>query len=180
MTRILYLIPLVVMALICTALAVGLRGDPSVLPSAMVDRPLPEFDLAPIRNEPAGFKRADTEGQVSLINVFGSWCVACRIEHPTLMRLAEERAVPIYGVNWRDAPPDGVNWLKAYGDPYLKVGLDEDSHLAIDLGVTGAPETYIIDRSGRIRYKQIGPITDDVWKDAIQPLVTALEQEALP
>lgn len=180
MARVLYLMPLAVMIVICAFLAVGLRGDPSVLPSAMIDRPLPEFDLPPIREEPEGFASEDTQGHVSLINVFGSWCAACRVEHPTLMRLAADRAVPLYGVNWRDTPPDGVNWLKAYGDPYLKVGMDADSQLAIDLGVTGAPETYVIDRLGHIRFKQIGPITDDVWRDTIHPLVTSLEREVLP
>jgi len=171
-------IPLVVMALIGGAMALGLRSDPHVLPSALIDQPMPDFDLPPIVEDGAGFKRADIEGKVVLVNVFASWCVACRVEHPTLMRLAGEKRVPIYGVDWKDEPKDGAGWLAAFGDPYLLVGEDKNSKLAIDLGVTGAPETFVVDRTGRIRFKQIGPVTDDVWRETIEPLVEALEKEA--
>lgn len=171
------LIPLLLFAMIGVGLAVGLTNDPKELPSAMIDKPLPAFNLPPVRNEPVGFKHTDVAAQVALINVFASWCVSCRIEHPTLMRLAREDRVPIYGVDWKDAREDGAAWLEAFGDPFLLVGEDTESRLAIELGVTGAPETYVVDRTGRIRYKQIGPITEDVWNDTIEPLVIALEEE---
>lgn len=174
------LIPLFLFAFIGVGLGVGLTNDPRKLPSAMIDKPLPHFDLPPVRDEPTGFKKAHVDGQVAMINVFASWCVACRIEHPTLTRLSREKRVPIYGVDWKDTREDGAAWLKAYGDPFIRVGEDTDSRLAIELGVTGAPETYIVDRTGRIRYKQIGPITEDVWEDTIEPLVLALEEEKAP
>lgn len=165
------------MGAIGVGFVIGLRNDPRILPSAMIDRPLPDFDLPPVRAEEIGFKHNDIEGQVALINVFASWCVACRVEHPTLMRLSKDKRVKLYGVDWRDKRADGSAWLKAFGDPFIHVGEDQNSKLAIELGVTGAPETYIVDRTGRIRYKQIGPITDEIWKETIEPLMTALENE---
>ncbi|MEE9329875.1 MAG: DsbE family thiol:disulfide interchange protein [Parvularculaceae bacterium] len=169
--------PLVVMALISVLLALGLRHDPQNLPSAMIDRPLPAFDLPPVRAEPDGLKRADVIGEVAMINVFASWCEGCRIEHPVLMRASRAGRVPIYGVDWKDDRAKGAAWLIRHGDPYTRVGADINSALAIDLGLTGAPETYIIDRKGRIRYKQIGPITDNIWIDTIEPILRKLEQE---
>ncbi len=106
------LIPLILMCIVGAGLALGLRNDPRVLPSAMIDRPLPEFDLPPVRAEEIGFKRDDVEGRVALINIFASWCISCRVEHPTLMRLSEENRVPLYGVDWRDKRADGSAWLK--------------------------------------------------------------------
>ena len=171
------LIPLIVMALISVLLALGLRHNPQDLPSVMIDRPLPKFDLPPVRAESHGLKRDDVIGDVALINVFASWCEGCRVEHPVLMRASRANRVPIYGVNWKDDRAKGAAWLIRHGDPYNRVGADVNSALAIDLGVTGAPETYIIDRKGRIRYKQIGPITDNIWIDTIEPIIRELEQE---
>jgi cytochrome c biogenesis protein CcmG, thiol:disulfide interchange protein DsbE len=170
--------PLAVMIAIGIGLGVGLTNDPRALPSALVDKPLPAFNLPPVRAEERGFKHDDVKGEVALINVFASWCISCRVEHPTLMRLADEKRVPLYGVDWRDKREDGAAWLAAFGDPFKLVGEDQNSKLAIELGVTGAPETYVIDHTGRIRYKQIGPITEDVWRDVIEPLILSLEQEA--
>jgi cytochrome c biogenesis protein CcmG/thiol:disulfide interchange protein DsbE len=171
------IIPLVLMGAIGFAFAIGLTHDPRQLPSMMIDRPLPDFDLPPIRPGEPGLKHSDLAGEVAMINVFGSWCGACRLEHPTLMRLAKKGAAPIYGVDWKDTSEDGAAWIAAYGDPYLKIGKDHDSRLAIDLGVTGAPETYIVDKAGRIRYRQVGPITDDVWEETIKPIIAALNKE---
>lgn len=171
------ILPVIIMVALGAAFVVGLGRDPQQLPSTMIDRPLPDFDLPPVRPNESRFVRADLAGEVAMINVFGSWCAACRIEHPTLMRLKATGAAKIYGVDWKDTPEDGAEWLDRFGDPYLKVGLDHDSRLAIDLGVTGAPETFIVDKTGRIRYKQVGPITDDVWRDTIEPIISALEKE---
>jgi len=171
-------IPLFILGLVSVGLAVGLTNDPRKLPSAMIDQPLPDFNLPPVRAEENGFKRKDIDGKVALINVFASWCIACRVEHPTLMRLSKENRIALYGVDWKDTRSDGAAWLNAFGDPFIRVGEDQNSKLAIELGVTGAPETFVIDRTGRIRYKQIGPITEDVWTDTIEPLILALENEA--
>ena len=172
------IIPLLVMAAIGVAFIIGLTNDPRELPSTLIDKPLPEFNLPPVYEGEAEFTNDDLAGQVALVNIFGSWCAACRIEHPMLMRLTRQNAVPIYGIDWKDKPEDGAAWLRRHGDPYLRVGVDIDSKLAIDLGVTGAPETFVIDRSGRIRYKHVGPITDEVWRQTLQPLVRSLQAEA--
>jgi cytochrome c biogenesis protein CcmG/thiol:disulfide interchange protein DsbE len=166
------------MALICIGFAIGLRNDPSKLPSALIDRPLPEFNLEPVRDEDIGFSDEHVKNQVALINVFASWCTPCLVEHPTFVRLSKQDRIPIYGVNWKDKRVDGLQWLQRYGDPYVRVGSDPNSEVGIEFGVTGAPETFVIDRSGRIRYKQIGPITEDVWRNTIEPIVLSLENEA--
>lgn len=174
------LVPLLLMTAVGAAFAIGLRRDPHILPSMLIDRPLPSFSLPALKPGDPEFLSAEIAGEVALINVFGSWCGACRVEHPTLMRLSAKGDARIYGVDWKDAPEDGRAWLDAFGDPFIKVGLDHDSRLAIEFGVTGAPETFVVDRSGRIRYKQIGPITDDVWRDTIAPIVADLEKEPAP
>lgn len=178
MKRALAFAPLALFALVAVALATGLTNDPRVLPSTMIDRPMPDFTLEPLYADAPAFAPGDLGDDIALVNVFGSWCVSCVIEHPTLMRLSREGAARIYGVDWRDTPEDGRAWLARYGDPFEKVGVDAQSRLAIDLGVTGAPETYVVDREGRIRYKHIGPITDDVWRDVFTPLLSDLRGEA--
>ncbi len=171
------LIPFLVFSLIGLALAIGLRNDPRAMPSAMIDRDMPAFTLQPVSDDLPLLQRSDLLGKVSLLNVFGSWCTACLHEHPTLMRLARQKRLAIYGVDWRDTPSAGANWLRTNGNPFTAVGLDSQSKLAIDLGVTGAPETYLIDAKGRIRFKQVGPITEPVWRETIEPMVILLEAE---
>jgi cytochrome c biogenesis protein CcmG/thiol:disulfide interchange protein DsbE len=169
-------IPLAILLAIGIAFALGLKNDPRILPSTMIDRDMPDFILAPVIEGSEVFATSDLAGKISMVNVFGSWCTACVVEHQTLLRLTREKRIAIYGVDWRDTPENGTNWLRKYGNPYLKVGLDTDSKLAIDLGVTGAPETFIVDRQGRIRYKQIGPITEQVWRETIEPIILSLEE----
>lgn len=159
-------------------LGIGLTRDPSVLPTEMIDRQLPQFDLPELREDDVQLARGDLVGEVTLLNVFGSWCVACLQEHPTLMQLARDDTVRIAGVNWRDKQTNALDWLKEHGDPYETIIFDKESDLAIELGVTGAPETFVIDAAGRIRYKQIGPITDQVWRDTIRPVLDAIAAEA--
>jgi len=171
------LVPVLLLVGMVALFALGLGKDPSLLPSVMVERPMPDFVLEPVLDNMEVFAPADLLGQISLVNVFGSWCAACLLEHPTLMRLAREQRIAIYGVNWRDSAENGANWLKQHGNPYVKVGLDEHSKMIIDLGVTGAPETYITDAQGRIRFKQVGPITEAVWHQTILPVVLTLEAE---
>jgi len=169
------LAPLLVFGVLAVVLYFGLQQDPSTLPSVLIGKPAPTFALGPVRAGDTGFSRDDIRGKVVLVNVWGSWCGACKMEHPYLMELAAGGA-PIYGVDWKDDPADGAKTLKMMGDPYVKVGNDQAGRLSLDLGVTGAPETFLIDRTGRIRYKQIGPITPEVWRGTLAPMIAKLEQ----
>jgi len=176
--RLIFLLPLGIFLVLAVYFAVGLTKDPRRLPSTLIDRPVPKFDLAPIKGYDRGFKSEDLLGQVTLVNIFGSWCVACVSEHPYLMKLKRNNEVPIYGLDWRETTDDaGPKWLARYGDPYTLIGDDRDSRVAIDFGVTGAPETFIVDKKGVIRYKQVGPIHDAVWQDTLKPIVEALRKE---
>jgi cytochrome c biogenesis protein CcmG/thiol:disulfide interchange protein DsbE len=171
-------VPLGLFAAFAGLLAFGLNRNPSAIPSVLIDRPMPDFSLSAIDNSGPGLSRLDLAGRVSLVNVFASWCSVCVVEHPVLMTLSRGKIVPIYGINWKDAPGRGQAWLDRYGDPYVRKGDDSDGRLAIDLGVTGAPETFVVDRKGRIRYKQIGAITDEVWEETLKPLIAKLEAES--
>lgn len=170
-------IPVAVLLIIGGFFAFGLTRDPKALPSTMIDRAMPQFALTRLTPEKDALANADLIGKVSLVNVFGSWCSSCVLEHPQLTEISKSGQVVLYGVDWRDPPGKGADWLARYGDPYLKTGVDSDSRLAIDLGVTGAPETFLVDRAGRIRFKQVGPITPEVWEDTLLPLIRKLEAE---
>lgn len=171
------IIPVAIFLVVAGFFAYGLTRDPKALPSTMIDRPMPEFTLTRLTPERDALANADLIGKVSLVNVFGSWCSSCVLEHPQLTAIAESGQVALYGIDWRDPPGKGADWLARYGDPYAKTGVDSDSRLAIDLGVTGAPETFLVDRTGRIRYKQVGPITPELWEDTLLPLIRKLESE---
>ena len=147
--------------------------DISDIPSALIDKPAPEFSLPPIEGRNDGFSTSDLVGQVSLVNVFASWCFPCRVEHPILMRLADE-GVPIYGINIRDTPEDARRFLDRLGNPYRRIGADNNGRVSIDWGVYGYPETFIVDRGGRIRYKHIGPIMPRDLDDKIRPILERL------
>jgi len=177
MKRLLYFIPLVVIGVLVVYFGVGLTRDPHELPSVLIDHPFPAVDLPPIAGREKGFATADLDGQVALVNIFASWCVSCKVEHPLLMAHAKAGGVPIYGIAWKDDPVATTQLLEQDGDPYRLVGADRSGRAAIDLGVTGAPETYLVDKAGRIRYKQIGPITQDAWAQVLQPLMTKLAAE---
>ncbi|MGB6229503.1 MAG: DsbE family thiol:disulfide interchange protein [Litorimonas sp.] len=170
------LVPLALFLGLAVFLAVGLTRDPSQLPSELIDRPVPEFELTTLDGEPV--TEADLAGEVALLNIFGSWCVACLAEHPLFMELSGTPDFHMIGVNWRDRRDKANSWLERHGDPYDLIVFDPDSRLAIDLGVTGAPETYVIDRSGRIRYKHVGVVTQAVWEDELRPLMAALRAES--
>ena len=157
-------------------LAVGLTLNPREVPSPLVGKPAPAFEL-PLLNEPARtFSSRDMAGEVWLLNVWASWCVACRVEHPVLLELAKSGAVPLYGLNYKDRREDGLPWLKQFGDPYVLSIYDLDGRLGIDYGVYGVPETFLIDKQGVIRYKRIGPLTGDIVKQKILPLVSELNR----
>jgi len=178
MRRIVYLVPLAVFLVLAAYFWVGLGKDPQIIPSVLIDQPVPPFALKPIKGRDRGFSSDDLPGQVSLVNIFGSWCVACQIEHPFLMKLKADGIVPIHGIDWREKDPDaGPAWLARFGNPYTLIGDDPDSKAAIAFGVTGAPETFIVDARGVIRYKQIGPITPKIWEKELWPIVQELRAE---
>ena len=176
--RMVYLVPLSVFLVMAVYFAVGLTKDSKVLPSALIDKPVPEFSLPPIEGGPGkGFSSADLRaGSVSVINVFASWCVPCRIEHPQITRLAGLKVAALYGLNFKDMPKDALKWLKQLGDPYAAHGADIQGRVAIDWGVYGIPETFIIDNSGIIRYKFVGPITARRLDREILPIIKKLSR----
>ncbi len=178
--RLVYVIPLVVFATVAAAFGVGLTLKPNIVPSALIDKPVPEFTLAGLPGAGVelaeGFSSADLTGRVSIVNVFASWCFPCRIEHPLLMRLARNPKVRIFGLNYKDRPEDARAWLKELGNPYHRVGVDRDGRIAIDWGVYGVPETFIIDAEGRIRYKHVGPIMPSDLDEIIVPIIERLSE----
>src|SRR3954463_5454566 len=158
-------------------LAVGLTLNPREVPSPLVGKTAPAFELPLLADPQKSFASRDMSGKVWLLNVWASWCVACREEHETLLELAKTRAVPIYGLNYKDERKDGLPWLAKMGDPYILSIQDLDGRLGIDYGVYGVPETFVIDKRGVIRYKQIGPVTPEIVKDKLLPLTAKLNAE---
>jgi len=173
-----FLIPLGLFLVLAVFLAIGLSRDPRELPSPLVGRPAPMFTLPRLAATGAAsnFSPTDMKGQVWLLNVWASWCVSCRVEHPVLVALAKQGVVPVIGLDYKDAPADGLRWLAQHGDPYMLSAVDRDGRVGIDYGVYGVPETYVIDKAGTIRFKQIGPISDEVLASTILPLVKELQR----
>ena len=176
--RLVYLVPLSVFLVMAVYFAVGLTKDPKILPSALIDKPVPEFSLPPIEGGPGkGFSSADLRaGGVSVVNVFASWCGPCRTEHPFITRLAELKVAKVYGLNFKDNPKSALRWLRELGDPYAAHGADTDGRVSIDWGVYGIPETFIVDGQGTIRYKHVGPINEDILEDVILPVIEKLSR----
>jgi cytochrome c biogenesis protein CcmG/thiol:disulfide interchange protein DsbE len=174
MKRILFLLPLAGFALLALYLGYGLTRDPSKLPSTMIDQPVPAFALPGADGTPNALTDAHLGGRVMIVNMFASWCVPCRVEHPLLMRLAKEKGITIQGFAWKDKPADVEKFLAELGSPFTRVGLDESGRAAIDWGVYGVPETYIIDAAGRIRYKHVGPLMPHDVEETILPLIERL------
>ncbi len=172
--RWLFALPVLGFGALALAFAAGLGRDPAIVPSALIDQQVPAFDLPPVPGRTLGLASADLKGEVSLVNVFASWCVACREEHPILLRIATDGLVPVHGLAYKDAAEDAARWLDDMGDPYARTGLDRDGRVGIDFGVYGVPETFVIDAQGRIRFKQIGPITPEAWERDIWPLIQRL------
>jgi cytochrome c biogenesis protein CcmG/thiol:disulfide interchange protein DsbE len=172
-----YLIPLGLFLVLVVFLAIGLTRDPNELPSALLNKPAPTFRLPQLKEPEKTFSAEDMRGRVWMLNVWASWCVACRDEHPYLFEYQKSGAVPIYGLNYKDKREDALDWLGQLGDPYLLSAVDFDGRVAIDYGVYGAPESYIIDKHGTIRLKHVGPVTPDVWSRKILPLVQELNRQ---
>ena len=171
-----FLIPLGVFVVLAGFLFVGLGLNPREVPSPFIGKPAPEFRLAQLAQPEKAFTPQEMRGEVWLLNVWASWCVACRQEHPLLVELAREKTIPIVGLNYKDKPDAAIGWLAQLGDPYTLSVKDLDGRVGIEYGVYGVPETFVIDRTGVIRYKQIGPITEEVWKKKMLPLVQELRK----
>ena len=171
-----YLLPVALFALLAVVLHDGLGTDTTVLPSALIDKPAPPFALPSLAGSgETGFSTADLNGKVSLVNVFASWCVPCRAEHPVLNELANSKRVPVYGINYKDKPEAARAWIAELGNPYTRIGAD-DGRVGIEWGVYGVPETFVVDRDSRIRYKHVGPLTQDDLEQKILPLIANLEK----
>lgn len=171
-----FVLPLGIFAVLAGFLFVGLGLNPREVPSPFIGKPAPSFQLAQLAQPEQKFSPQQMQGQVWLLNVWASWCVACRIEHPLLVDLAKKDVIPIIGLNYKDKPDAALGWLGRFGDPYKLSIVDSDGRVGIDYGVYGVPETFLIDKAGVIRFKQIGPITEEAWRDKILPLVQQLRQ----
>jgi cytochrome c biogenesis protein CcmG/thiol:disulfide interchange protein DsbE len=169
-------IPLLVFFVMAVFLGIGLTMNPRNIPSPLIGKPAPEFTLPPVKGRTLGLATADLRGEVSIVNVFASWCIACREEHPILMELGKSRIVPLHGLNYKDKPDDAQAWLDQMGDPYMRTGADINGRVAIDWGVYGVPETFVVDREGRIAYKHIGAITPEILRDKIMPVIDRLRK----
>ncbi len=175
MKRFWFLIPLAAFLALAVVLAVGLKLDPREVPSPLIDKPAPKFALQRLDDAQKTIRLDDMRGKVWVLNVWASWCVACREEHPLLVEFAKKRVVPLYGLNYKDKREDATAWLARFGNPYDASLFDDEGRVGIDFGVYGVPETFVIDQNGVIRMKHIGPLTPDVIATKIEPLLKKLD-----
>ncbi len=171
-----FLIPAAIFIALVAFLAIGLTLDPRKVDSPLIDKPVPQFSLPRLKDASQVFSSDDFKGQISLLNVWATWCFACRQEHGVLVELSQQQQLPIYGLNYKDERPLALRWLRELGDPYTATAFDEDGRVAIDWGVYGAPETFLIDQNGMIRYKHIGPMTHEIYQTKILPIVKQLQE----
>jgi cytochrome c biogenesis protein CcmG, thiol:disulfide interchange protein DsbE len=176
--RLLYAAPALTVVGLGALFASRLGVDPSQIPSNLIGKRVPVFSLPPVQGRTLGLSSDDLHGEVSLVNVFASWCVACREEHPLLLRLKNDGSAPIHGLNYKDHPDDAARWLNTMGDPYTRTGADRDGRVAIDWGVYGVPETFVVGADGTIAYKHIGPLNSESLNRTILPLVMRLREQA--
>jgi cytochrome c biogenesis protein CcmG/thiol:disulfide interchange protein DsbE len=177
MLRASFVVPFVIFLVLAVFFGIGLTMNPSILPSVLIGKTVPEFDLPPVQGRSLGLSDKDLKnGEVSLLNVFASWCAECRVEHPIFMDLAARDVVPIHGLNFMDKPADAENWLDTLGDPYTRTGVDPRGRVGIEFGVYGVPETFVIDGAGRIAYKHIGALNEQALKETILPLIEELRR----
>lgn len=170
-----FAVPLILFAVLAGFLYIGLGLNPREVPSPLINKPAPTFDLTTLHEADQRFSPKQMQGKVWMLNVWASWCVSCRQEHPVLMDLARMNIVPVYGLNYKDQRVDGIQWLRQYGNPYMLSAFDADGRVGIDYGVYGVPETYVIDKQGVIRYKHIGPISREALQEKILPVVKELQ-----
>ena len=170
-----FFLPLAAFVAVACVLGIGLGLNPREVPSPYIGKPAPAFSLPQLHQPQKRLAAADMRGQVWLLNVWASWCVACRVEHPLLVELSRQNKVPIYGLNYKDDPRNALEWLRQFGDPYTASISDRDGRVGIDYGVYGVPETFVIDKAGIVRHKHIGPVTPEVWERDLLPLVRQLQ-----
>jgi cytochrome c biogenesis protein CcmG/thiol:disulfide interchange protein DsbE len=168
-------IPLAIFLGLVVFFAIGLTRDPREVPSPLIDKPAPAFRQEQLADASLAFAPEQMKGQVWMLNVWASWCGACRVEHPVLLQVAKQKVVPIVGLNWKDERGDALQWLAKFGDPYALSVHDRTNVVGLDYGVYGAPETFLIDKQGVIRYKQIGPITPEAWEKTLLPMIRKLQ-----
>jgi len=171
-----YLIPVVLFIALVGFFARGLQLDPSYVPSPLIGKPIPEFSLPTLADSNSYLSDTDLRGRVSLINVWATWCVGCRQEHGYLVELARENLIPIYGLNWKDDTTRAREWLQQLGDPYAATAVDLDGRVAIDFGVYGAPETFLVDADGTVLFKHLSPLTREVWQSEFLPRIAQAGQ----
>lgn len=169
-----YLLPLISAIVLVPILVMGLRTDPSKLPSQYIGKPAPDFNLPTLKDPARNLSTADLKGQVSLVNIWATWCVGCRAEHGFLMELSKAKTIPIYAINWRDNRSDALNFLAQLGDPYVVSGFDEDARVGIDWGAYGAPETFLISEEGMVVYRFTGPLNRALWEQEFVPRIAEL------
>ena len=170
-----FLLPLAIFVGLLIFLGIGLRLNPREIPSPFIGKPAPAFQLAQLHAPDKTISPQDMAGQVWMLNVWASWCVSCRVEHPLLMDFAKANVVPVVGLNYKDIRKEGIQWLREFGDPYLLSAYDNDGRVGIDYGVYGVPETFVIDKQGVIRMKHIGPLTPEALTQKILPLIKELK-----
>lgn len=173
-----YLLPLAIFAVLAAFLYRGLSLDPKLVPSPLIDKPVPSFSLPTLKDPEAMISDTTLKGKVWMMNIWATWCSACRAEHEVLLHLARTGKISIYGLNYKDKRPAAIQWLKQLGDPYVANAFDEQGRVGIDWGVYGAPETFIVDKQGIIRYKHVGPLSIDIVNNEILPLILELELAA--
>jgi cytochrome c biogenesis protein CcmG/thiol:disulfide interchange protein DsbE len=173
-SRVKLFIPLIIFAVLAVLFWRGLSLDPTAMPSALLNKPVPEFSLPPLDDDTKIVSRDIFMGKTSLLNIWATWCPPCYVEHPFLVKLAEQ-GVPIIGVNYKDDVIDATKWLEELHNPYVVVIRDADGRLGLDLGVSGWPETYVVDKQGIIRYKHVGVVDQKVWTETLQPLMQSLK-----
>jgi cytochrome c biogenesis protein CcmG/thiol:disulfide interchange protein DsbE len=169
-------VPLGIFLALVALLAIGLNLNPREVPSPLIDKPAPDFVLPQLHAPQQRFSPASMKGQVWILNVWASWCEACRDEHPVLVDFAKRGVAPLLGLNYKDRRPDALEWLKRFGDPYRTSIVDAEGKVGIDYGVYGVPETYVIDKQGIIRYKRIGPVTPEIVQNKLIPLIADLNR----
>ncbi|MCB1866882.1 MAG: DsbE family thiol:disulfide interchange protein [Chromatiales bacterium] len=172
-----FLWPLLIFAALAGLLYAGLHIDPRHVPSPLIGKPVPEFDLPSLNDASRRVTSADLRKEITLVNIWASWCSQCRVEHDMLLALARN-GVPIIGLNWKDEHADATRWIRSLGDPYRMTAFDADGRVGIDWGVYGAPETFVVDANGMIRYKHIGALTPEVWRDTLEPLIAKIRAGA--
>jgi len=171
-----YLLPLALFLGLVALLATGLYRDPRLVPSPFIGKPAPALDLPSLKNEGKRLTNDDLRGRVQLVNVWASWCAACREEHEVLLRLAQEKKIPLLGFDYKDRREDALAWLEGLGDPYDEIAFDADGRAGIEWGVYGVPETFLVDAQGVVRYKHVGPLTWETVEEKLMPLVRRLEK----